>query len=511
VNIANLTLTRGIMRRRELAIRAVLGARRMRVIRQLLIESALVALAGAALGLLAANWIVGFLAAGLPDYLVNANSRVAMLGIDRVALGFTIGLALLTTLLFGLAPALQLSKVKLNEFLKEGSRSTGVRSKFRSALVITEVTLSMVTLIGAALVIKSVWHLTHVNPGYEPIGVLTAQIDPAGENYKEPAQVNLFYKGLLQQLAAVPEVSNVGIINSLNSSTAVSIDEHPPVPAEHRPQTQTNQVSPDYFGAMGIPLRAGRVFNDHDAEGAPPVIVVDESFARREFGSENPIGKHVSFWKKSWEIIGVVGGARYWGLNGEPVPQIYLSYLQENWRSMTLVVRVKSGDPERMISTVRNVLALTDRNQPIHSFKTLTATVSELVAPQKFTALLLAGFAGLSALLSAIGIYGVISHSVAQSTREIGVRIALGARPSNVLRMVIGHGMVLAVTGVVLGLAGSYWLMRLLDTLLFEVKPTDASSFATVSVGLLIVAFVACYIPARRATKVDPLEALRYE
>jgi putative ABC transport system permease protein len=511
VNIANLTLTRGIMRRRELAIRAALGARRMRVIRQLLIESALVALAGAALGLLAANWIVGFLAAGLPDYLVNANSRVAMLGIDRVALGFTIGLALLTTLLFGLAPALQLSKVKLNEFLKEGSRSTGVRSKFRSALVITEVTLSMVTLIGAALVIKSVWHLTHVNPGYEPIGVLTAQIDPAGENYKEPAQVNLFYKGLLQQLAAVPEVSNVGIINSLNSSTAVSIDEHPPVPAEHRPQTQTNQVSPDYFGAMGIPLRAGRVFNDHDAEGAPPVIVVDESFARREFGSENPIGKHVSFWKKSWEIIGVVGGARYWGLNGEPVPQIYLSYLQENWRSMTLVVRVKSGDPERMISTVRNVLALTDRNQPIHSFKTLTATVSELVAPQKFTALLLAGFAGLSALLSAIGIYGVISHSVAQSTREIGVRIALGARPSNVLRMVIGHGMVLAVTGVVLGLAGSYWLMRLLDTLLFEVKPTDASSFATVSVGLLIVAFVACYIPARRATKVDPLEALRYE
>ena len=511
VNIANLTLTRGIMRRRELAIRAALGAGRMRVIRQLLIESALVALAGAALGLLAANWIVGILAAGLPDYLVNANSRVAMLGIDRVALGFTIGLALLTTLLFGLAPALQLSKVKLSELLKEGSRSTGVRSKFRSALVITEVTLSMVTLIGAALVIKSVWHLTHVNPGYEPIGVLTAQIDPAGDNYKEPAQVNLFYKGLLQQLAATPEVSNVGIINSLNSSTAVSIDEHPPVPAERRRQTQTNQVSADYFGAMGIPLRAGRVFNDRDAEGAPPAIVIDESFARREFGSENPIGKHVSFWKKSWEIVGVVGGARYWALNGEPVPQIYLSYLQENWRSMTLVVRVKSGDPERMISPVRTVLAQTDRNQPIHSFKTLTATVSELVAPQEFTALLLAGFAGLSALLSAIGIYGVMSHSVAQSTREIGVRIALGARPSNVLRMVIGHGMVLAVTGVILGLAGSYWLMRLLDTLLFEVKPTDTSSFATVSVGLLIVAFVACYIPARRATKVDPLEALRYE
>jgi putative ABC transport system permease protein len=208
VNIANLTLTRGIVRRRELAIRAALGAGRMRVIRQLLLESALVALLGGALGLLAANWIVSFLAAGLPESLVNANSRVAMLGIDRVALGFTIALALLTTILFGLAPALQLSKVRLSEFLKEGSRSTGVRSRFRSALVITEITLSMVTLVGAALMIKSLWHLTHVNPGYEPLGVLTAQIDPAGAHYKEPANVNLFYKGLLQQLTAVPDVSS---------------------------------------------------------------------------------------------------------------------------------------------------------------------------------------------------------------------------------------------------------------------------------------------------------------
>jgi putative ABC transport system permease protein len=511
VNMANLTLARGIGRRRELAIRAALGAGRTRVIRQLLIESGMIALIGGAVGLLFANWTVRFLADGLPEYLINANSRVALLSIDKFALGFTFGLSLLTTILFGLAPALQLSKVKLSEFLKEGGRTTIARSKFRSALVITEVTLSMVTLIGGALMIKSLWHLVHVNPGYEPVGVLTAEIDPSGANYQKRDPVINLYQQLLERVAAIPGVTHAGVINSLNSSTAVSIDEHAPIPPEQRPLAQTNQVSSDYFAAMGIPVRAGRVFSDRDTVGTPPVAIVDESFAHREFGAENPVGKHIRFWDKSWEIVGVVGGARYWGLTGDPAPHIYVSYLQENWRSMSLRVRVSSGDPMRLTGQIRTEFAAIDRNQPIHTFKPLVASVAELVAPQRFTTFLLAGFAGLSALLSALGIYGVMSYSVTQGTRDIGVRMALGARPANVLKQVVGRGMTLAVIGIALGLAASFWLTRLMTTLLFEVKPTDTSTFAVVTTGFLLVALIACYIPARRATKVDPLVALRDE
>ena len=511
VNIANLTLARGIGRRRELAIRAALGAGRFRVVRQLLLESGMVAVLGGAVGLLFANWTVHFLTEGLPQYLADANARVALLTIDKSALGFTLALSLLTTILFGLAPALQLSKVNLTEFLKEGGRSIVSRSKFRSALVITEVTLAMVTLIGGALMIKSLWNLVHVNPGYEPVGLLTAQIDPSGAKYEESDQVVNLYKNLLERVAAMPTVTHAGLINSLDSSTSISIDEHPPVPPEQQPQTQTNQVSPDYFGAMGIPLRSGRVFSDRDTKGAPPVIVVDESFARREFRNEDPLGKHVKFWNKSWEIVGVVGGARYWELTGNPVPHIYISYLQENWRSMSLRVRVRSGDPSSLIGPIRSELASIDRNQPIHSFKTMVAAVSDLVAPQRFATFLLAGFAGLSALLSALGIYGVMSYSVTQETRDIGVRMALGARPANVLKQVVTRGMTLALIGVALGLFASFWLTKLMATLLFQVKPTDISTFVVVTTGFLIVALIACYIPARRATKVDPLVALRQE
>jgi putative ABC transport system permease protein len=359
--------------------------------------------------------------------------------------------------------------------------------------------------------IKSLWHLVHVNPGYEPAGVLTAQIDPSGPNYEQPAQINGFYKLLLERVVTIPGVRSAAIINSLNASTNFSVEEHPPVAPEQQPMAQMNQVSGEYFKTMGIPLRAGRSFNELDVKSAPAVVIIDESLAHREFPGENPIGKHLRFWKATWEIVGVVGGARYWDLSGGPVPHMYFSYLQVNWHSMSLVVRGQSGDPMQFAAPIRAELAAVDSNQPIHSFKTLKATVSDLVAPQRFTTLLLAGFAVLSALLSAIGIYGVMSYSVTQSTREIGVRMALGAQPGSVLRLVVGKGMVLALTGIAIGLAGSYWLTRLMATLLFEVKPTDAMTFASVSFGLLAVALIACYIPARRATKVDPMVALRYE
>jgi putative ABC transport system permease protein len=378
-------------------------------------------------------------------------------------------------------------------------------------LVIAEVTLAMMTLVGAGLMIKSLWRLVHVDPGYEPAGVLTARIDPSGPNYEEPAQINGFYKTLLERVSTIPGVSNVAIINSLNASMPFSVDEHPPVPPDQQPLAQMNQVSADYFKTMGIPLRAGRSLNDRDVKGAPAVIIIDESLARQEFPGENPIGKHLNFWKSSWEVVGVVGGARYWGLNGGPIPHIYFSYQQVNWHSMSLRVRGLPGDPMRFAGPIRNELAAIDKNQPIHSFKTLQETVSDLVAPQRFTTLLLAGFAALSALLSAIGIYGVMSYSVTQSTREIGVRMALGAQPRNVLRLVVGRGMLLALIGILLGLAGSYALTRLMTTLLFQVKPTDVTTFLTVAFVLLVIALIACYIPGRRATKVDPLTALRYD
>jgi putative ABC transport system permease protein len=369
----------------------------------------------------------------------------------------------------------------------------------------------MITLVGAGLMIKSLWRLVNVNPGYEPAGVLTAQIDPAGEKYAELSQKDGFYRSVLERISAIPGVTTVGIINSLDASTNYSVAEHPPVPEEQQRSAQMNQVSPHYFKAMGIPLRAGRYFDDRDIKGATSVIIIDESLARAEFRDENPIGKHLKFWKDSWEIVGVVGGARYWGLNGEPVPHMYFSYHQVNWGSMTLAIRTQSGDPMKLAGPVRGELAAIDKNQPIHSFKTLEATVSALVAPQRFTTVLLATFAGLSALLSAIGIYGVISYSVSQSMRDIGVRMALGAQRSDVLFMVIGHGMTLTAAGITLGLIGSYALTRLMKSLLFEVTATDGMTFVTVTIGLLLVALLACYIPARRATKIDPLVALRSE
>jgi putative ABC transport system permease protein len=511
VNMTNITLARGITRRRELAVRAALGAGRLSLARLLFVESTILALIGGAVGLLLAYWSIQFLAGGLPEYLVDANSRVANLGIDKIALGFTLAASVITGILFGVAPAWQLSRFNLNDELKEGGRTVGSRSRFRSTLVVAEVALAMVTLVGAGLMIKSFWRLAHVYPGYEPAGVLSAKIDPAGPSFEQPGRVNAFYQELLARVSRIPGVSEVGIINSLNSGWSFTVDEHPPVAPEERSSAQSNQVSPGYFRALGIPLRAGRFFDDRDADGSPLVVLIDEGVARRNFPTENPIGKHLRFWDKSWEIVGVVGSAKYWSLNSDPSPHIYVSYLQENWRSMSLMVRTRTGNPMGLEAPIRAELAAIDKNQPIHSFKPQSATVSELVAPQRFTALLLAAFAGLAALLAAVGIYGVTSYSVTQSTRDIGVRIALGAQPGNVLRLVVGKGMILAFVGVTIGVTVSYWLTRWMEALLFEVKPTDLVTFVAVAIGLLAVALVACYIPARRATKVDPLVALRYE
>jgi putative ABC transport system permease protein len=517
VNIANLLLARGNVRRRELAIRSALGAGRLRVMRQLLVESALLAVVGGAGGLLLANWGVQFLVSGLPEYVTAANSRVAMLKIDATALGFTCALSMLTVALFGLAPALQLSKINLNEALKEGGRTAGPRKRLRSVLVVAEVALAMVLLVGGGLMINSFWRLARVNLGYEPAGVLTAKIDPSGTRYEEFAGVTAFYQELLERVQAIPGVRDAGIINSLNAAFPFSIDEQPPLPPEQKPFARINQVSADYFSTLRIPLRAGRFFDDRDVKTAQSVVIVDETFAQRYFPGEDPIGKNINgefsrgAGNTSRQIVGVVGGARYWTLSHEPFPHMYFSYLQENWGSMSLVVRGQTGDPMKLAAPIRAALAAIDKYQPIHSFKPLEAEVSELVAPQRFTTMLLAGFAALAALLAAVGIYGVMSYAVTQRTQEIGIRMALGAQTRDVMKVVMRNGVMLTVAGVTIGLAASLVLTRLISDLLFGVKATDPATLVAITLLLLMVALVACFIPARRATRVDPIVALRYE
>ena len=437
--------------------------------------------------------------------------------IDTTALAFALALALLTSLLFGFAPALQLSKINLSDALKEGGRTAGARNRLRSLLVVAEVALAMVLLVGGGLMIKSFWRLAHVKLGYEPAGVLTAKIDPAGTKYEEFAAVTAFYQELLERIRTIPGVTHAGCINSLGASFAFSIDEHPPLPPEQRESAAINQVSPDYFAAMGVPLRAGRLFTDHDVKGTQPVVVIDESFAQRYFPDEEPLGKHINCKVNrstpgvSYQIVGVVGGARYWTLSREPFPHIYFSYLQENWWSMELVVRAQTSDPMTLAAPIRAELAAIDKNQPIHSFLPLESNVAELVAPQRFTALLLAGFAALAAMLAAIGLYGVIAYAVTQRTREIGIRMALGADSHSVMGMVIRQGMTLALIGVAAGLAAALALTRLLESLLFGVSTTDPATFIVIALVLTGVALGACFVPARRATKVDPMVALRYE
>jgi putative ABC transport system permease protein len=516
-NIANLLLARGNVRRREMAIRAALGAGRWRVVRQLLAENALLAFIGGGIGLLLASWATQFLAGGLPEYLADANSRVALLKIDMTALGFTFALSLMTSVLFGLVPTLQLARIDLNEALKEGGRTAGPRSRLRSALVVAEVALAMVLLAGGGLMIKSFWRLAHVNLGYEPAGVLTAKIDPSGARYEEFTEVTTFYQELLERASGIPGVTHAGVINSLNASFPFSIDEHPPLPAEQQPAAQINQVSADYFSALRIPLRAGRFFTDRDVKGAQPVVIIDETFAQHYFPGEDPIGKHINgefsrgTGKTSRQIVGVVGGAKYWTLSHEPSPHMYFSYLQENWGSMSLVARAQSGDPMRLAEPIRAELAAIDKYQPIHSFKPLEVTVSELVAPQRFTTMLLSGFAALAAGLAAIGIYGVMSYAVTQRTREIGVRMALGAQARDVLKVIMMQGVILVAVGVTIGLVASFALTRLISNLLFGVEATDPATLIAITLLLVVVALVASYIPARRATKVDPMVALHYE
>ncbi|MEW6206900.1 MAG: ABC transporter permease [Acidobacteriota bacterium] len=514
VNVANLLLARASSRRRELAIRAALGAGRLRIARQLMVESGMLALAGGACGLLLASWSIGFLVGGLPGSVAAKNSRVAMLGIDSWALGYTFALAIVTTLLFGLAPAIQLSRVNLNESLKESGRSeTQGRNCFRSLLVVAEVALAMVLMVGAGLMIKSFWRLINSPRGFEQSGVLTAKVDPFGQYYDGFDQVVSFYSQLLERISSIPGVQYAGIVNSQDGGWKVEIEGRPP--QEQSVVASRHHASADYFLAMGIPLRMGRFFNDRDVKGAPPVAIIDETIARRFFPDESPLGKHLRFPDAVREIVGVAGATKAWRTysfgKDEVFPRVYLPYQQENWWSMALVVRAQRGDPTTLVPAIRREVAAINKDQPIHSFKLLEASVAELNVDRRFSASLMTAFALLAVLLASVGIYGVMSYAVNERTREIGIRMALGANHSVVLRMIIRQGVAPALAGIAIGLAVSLALTRLIESLLFGVSATDAATFVIIAALLALVALAACYVPARRALKVDPVVALRYE
>jgi putative ABC transport system permease protein len=516
-NIANLMLIRATARERELAIRAALGASRWRLARQLLVESVTLAVAGGVLGVAVSVWATRALVALIPESIAVHN--VAAVGIDRNVLAFAILATVATGVLFGLAPALWAGRRDLHDALKEGARgATTGRSRTRAALVVAEVALSMVLLVGAGLLIRSFARLIAVDPGFASERVLTMRLSTAGR-FQRPQQAAAFLDAVLERVRALPGVSAAGSIHflplsGLLSATGFWRDDRPQPRPGDALSTQTFVITPGYFAAMGIPLARGRLFDQHDRDGAPLVTVANAELASRFFPGEDPIGKrlHIQWGRPetTYEIVGVVGSIRHRGLDKAPEPALFLASGQEPHVFINLVVRA-SADPMSLVPAIKSEVRAVDRDIPISEIRTMDEYLTRSMARPRFNLMLIASFAALALVLAAVGLFGVVAYSVAQRTHEIGIRRALGADDRTVVMMVVKQGMMLAAGGVALGLAGSFALTRFLETLLFAVKPTDAPTYATVAAVLIGVALLASYLPARRAARVDPLSALRHE
>jgi putative ABC transport system permease protein len=515
-NLANLLLARAEARRKEVAVRAALGASRWRIVRQLLAESVLLAAAGGAAGLLLAVWGV--------DLLVSLDPagvrRVGEVQLDAVVLAFTFGLSLVTGLLFGLAPALQASKPDFVETLKEGGRAgVGGRrgGRLRAALVVSEVALTLVLLVGAGLLVKSFARLLDVDPGLDPRGVLTLDVSLPTAKYAEPQRVAAFYQQLLAEVAALPGVEAAGAVSVLplsgdDNSNFVHIEGRAPLAQGQALRAGRRNVTPEYFRAFRIPLKSGRLIAPADDAQAMRVAVINEAMAARFFEGEDPVGKRLRTGEGNpWiTVVGVVGDVRHRGLDIETRPEMFFPHAQAPSRQMSLAVRT-AGDPLALVGAVRERVRAVDDEQPIGNVKTMEAWLAESVASRRFSVLLLGAFALAAAVLAALGIYGVVSYGVARRTHELGLRIALGASRADVLRLVIRQGMRATLVGAGVGLAAALALTRLMAGLLYGVSATDPAVFAAVTLLLTGVALFACYVPARRATKVDPMEALRHE
>src|SRR5438105_5009844 len=520
-NVANLLLARAAARQREMAVRVALGAGRLRVARQLLTEGVLLSLAGGGLGLLLAFWGVQTLGQWSEASLPAMHG----IGIDAWVLAFTLGVSVVTGLLFGLAPAFQVSRTDVNAALKQESRGDtgGHRHRLRHLLVVSEVALALVLLIGAGLLLKSFARLNEVDPGFRTEGVLTFQVTLTGEK-SSPQKVN-FIEQILERLRALPGVQAAAATDSLpltefNRITVVDVEGRPPIDLSrvHKPGEVTPVSRPtvtlDYFNAMGIPLRNGRAFTSQDARPAAGVVIVTEAFEKHHFPGQSAVGKRIrlrSSAEAPWlTVVGVVSDVRQTGLAKDVVPEVYSPELDDAGDALSFVIRV-TGEPAGLISAVRGVVAEVEPNQSLHNLMTMEQRLANTTTSRRLNTVLLGSFAAVALLLAAVGIYGVMSYAVTQRRREIGVRMALGAQKSDVLGLVVGGGLRLALAGVVVGLIGALVLTRYMSSLLYSVKATDPLTFVSVAVALAGVALLACWLPARRASRVDPMEALRYE
>jgi len=524
-NVANLLLARSSTRSREFAIRAALGAGRQRVARQLLTESVLLALGASLLGLLLASWGTRLVLATVPDTLPRSQE----IGIDPDLLLFTLLVSILTGILFGLAPAFHSSRVNPQESLKEGARgSGGGRHRAEGIFVIVEVGLAVVLLAGAGLMIQSIWRLWRVDTGFNPRNVLTTQVALSPTVMASPAGIRLAYRQLLERVASIPGVQAASITSLIPLSGDASEISFWPGKGPQPPPDQTSSalfyiVTSDYLGAMGIPLKEGRFFTDHDTLASALVVVIDEVMAKHLFPGQDAVGKQFSLpILGPVQIVGVAGHVKHWGLDADdrakirdemyfPLLQIPDKFLSSGVAAdLTLALRT-SPEPLSMVSAVRTQVAGPTEDQPIYEVETMEQIISDSLAERRFTMLLLTIFASIAVVLAAVGIYGVMSYAVSRRTHELGVRMALGASRREILRLVVGEGMLLAATGMVVGLAVTVGLTRLMVSLLYGVRPTDPATLAGVSLVLGGIALLACYIPAWRATRVDPLVALRYE
>ncbi|HEX6047035.1 MAG TPA: ABC transporter permease, partial [Pyrinomonadaceae bacterium] len=520
-NVASLLLTRALSRQKEVGIRAALGASRGRVIRQLLTESLLLSLAGGVAGVIIAYWGVPALVATLPQNQLNALPFLRTLKIDLNILGFSFGLSLLTGLIFGLAPALQSSRVDLNEVLKEGGRQTsaGAGHRLRSAMVVAEIALAVVLLVGAGLMMKSLLRLLQTNIGFNTENLLTMTVVLPPSKYTEANPRINFNTQLQQRVQSLPGVAGAGTIDILpvngGNTTRFYIDGDPVPQPGKETEANLRVVNDQYFKTVGVPLLGGRMFDDRDRADGPGVVIIGKTIADRMFPGRDPVGMRIRYPSIQSEpdtIVGVVGDVKITGLDEAIRPVLYYPYRQSPGNAANLVVRTTT-DPTSLAAAVRGEVRNLESEAAILNVNTMEGMIAQTQASfiRRFPALMISIFAGVALLLASIGIYGVVSYSVSQQIHYIGIRMALGAGPSDILRMVLKQGLVLAVAGVAIGVVAALGLMRLLTTLLYEVRTTDFSTFAIVSGTLFVVALLACYLPARRATKVDPLVALRYE
>jgi len=515
-NVANLLLARAVSREKEVAIRTALGASRTHIIRQMLTESLLLSIMGGVLGLLLSVW--------LTDLLISLNPpdspRFGEVNLDYRVLAFTVIISALTGLIFGLVPALQASKLDVSGSLKQGGR-TGEgsrRTSARSLLLIGEVALSLMLLVGAGLLIKSFLRLQEVKPGFNAQNVLITSISLPGAKYKEKPQRAQFYRTLVERLKALPGVQLVGAGGHLPRGASgygigrAYIPEGRPTTTEESRNASFSVITPEYFQALQIPLLAGRGFTDRDSEEAPKVIVINKAMATQSFGSpEAALGKRVTIWRDEKflrEIVGVVGDTKGDTLDRDAGAQMYVPHAQDaTWGFMTLVIRT-AGDAAAMAPAVRREVLSIDKDQPIYNVRTMEDVVAQSMGTRRASTLLFTVFAGAALILAAVGIYGVMAYSVTQRTQEIGIRMALGAQTGDVLRLVVRQGMVLTLIGIAVGLAGAFGLAKVIASLLFDVPATDLTTFLGIPLLLLLVALIACYVPARRAARLDPTVAL---